>query len=111
MGTVEIEDALQEEEIDTDSNNMSKSYVYLARCNDGTLYTGYTTDLSERLAKHNAGKGAHYTCIRRPVKIVYSEEFETKSDAMKREYQVKQLRKEDKERLISIQAKKMACLN
>lgn len=79
---------------------MSKIYVYIARCNDGTLYTGYTTDLEKREAKHNEGKGAHYTCIRRPVKIVYHEEFETKSEAMKREYQIKLLRKKDKEELV-----------
>ncbi|MFH1534197.1 MAG: GIY-YIG nuclease family protein [Nitrospirota bacterium] len=79
---------------------MSKSYVYIVRCNDGTLYTGYTTDLKKREAKHNEGNGAHYTRIRRPIKIVYSEEFETKSEAMKREYQIKCLKREDKERLV-----------
>lgn len=78
---------------------MSKIYVYIVRCNDGTLYTGYTTDLEKREVKHNEGKGAHYTRIRRPVKIVYHEEFETKSEAMKREYQIKLLRRKDKEGL------------
>lgn len=80
--------------------SMLKYYVYLARCNDDSLYAGYTTDLKRREAKHNEGKGAHYTRIRRPIKIVYHEEFETKSAAMKREYQLKHLRKKDKESLI-----------
>lgn len=81
--------------------SMSKFYVYLARCDDGTLYTGYTADLKKREAKHNEGKGARYTRIRRPVRIVYHEEFETKSDAMKREYQIKCLGKKDKEGLMT----------
>lgn len=81
---------------------MSKSYVYMVRCSDGTLYTGYTNDLKNREAKHNEGKGAHYTRIRRPVNIVYSEEFETKSEAMKREHQIKSLKREDKERLMRL---------
>jgi putative endonuclease len=79
---------------------MAKYYVYLARCSDDTLYTGYTTDLRKREIRHNEGKGAVYTCNRRPVKIVYHEEFDTKSKAMKREYQIKRLRKQDKENLI-----------
>ncbi len=80
---------------------MAKSYVYIALCSDGTLYTGYTTDLKRREAQHNVGKGAHYTCIRRPVEIVYSEEFDTKSEAMKREYQIKRLKKAEKKILIA----------
>lgn len=79
---------------------MSKFYVYIARCNDGTLYTGYAVDLKEREKKHNEGDGARYTRGRGPVEIVYSEEFETKSEAMKREYAIKQLKREDKENLI-----------
>lgn len=83
---------------------MQKYYAYLARCNDDTLYAGYTNNLEEREAKHNNGKGAHYTRIRRPIKIVYSEEFVNRSDAMKREYQLKQLKKEEKEKLINSRA-------
>ncbi len=83
---------------------MNKYYAYLARCNDDTLYAGYTNNLEEREAKHNDGKGAHYTKIRRPIKIVYSEEFVNRSDAMKREYQLKQLKKEEKEKLINSRA-------
>jgi len=79
---------------------MSKYYAYLARCNDNSLYAGYTADLKNREAKHNEGNGARYTRIRRPIKIVYHEGFKTKSSAMKREYQLKHLKKIDKENLI-----------
>ncbi len=80
---------------------MSKYYIYIARCSDNSLYTGYTNDLISRQATHNEGKGARYTRGRLPIRIVYSEEFETKSDAMKREYQIKNLSKENKEKLIT----------
>ena len=79
---------------------MHKYYAYLARCNDDTLYAGYTNDLAEREAKHNEGKGARYTRMRRPVKIVYSEGFVNRSDAMKREWQLKKLSKKEKEDLL-----------
>ena len=85
---------------DLGSLHMAKFYTYLARCNDGTLYAGYTVDLAEREKTHNDGKGARYTRVRLPVKIVYSEEFETKSEAMKREYEIKQLPKKDKEGMV-----------
>jgi len=77
-----------------------KFYAYMARCSDGSLYTGYTVDLNMREEKHNEGKGARYTRVRRPVKIVYSEGFETKSEAMKREYEIKGMEKKKKEGLI-----------
>lgn len=80
--------------------DMNKYYAYLARCSDETLYAGYTTDIKERETAHNEGKGARYTRMRRPVKIVYFEEFVNRSDAMKREYQFKHLTKKDKESLI-----------
>ncbi|MFC1656008.1 GIY-YIG nuclease family protein [Patescibacteria group bacterium] len=87
---------------------MQKYYAYLARCNDNSLYAGYTANIKERETKHNEGKGARYTRMRRPIKIVYFEEFETKSEAMKREYQLKRLKKEDKESLVARRsAKKM----
>lgn len=79
---------------------MERHYVYFARCSDNTLYAGYTTDLNKREELHNEGKGARYTRGRRPVEIVYYEEFETKSAAMKREYELKHLSKKDKERLV-----------
>ena len=79
---------------------MQKHYIYIARCNDDTLYTGYTDELKKREKAHNDGKGARYTRGRGPVKIIYFEEFETKSAAMQREYQIKHLKKKEKERLI-----------
>ena len=80
---------------------MEKYYVYFARCSDDTLYTGYTNDLKKREEQHNEGKGARYTRGRRPVEIIYYEEFASKSEAMKREYELKQLSKKDKESLVS----------
>ena len=79
---------------------MKKYFVYLARCKDKTIYTGYTVDLKDREAKHNSGEGAKYTKHRRPIKIVYSEEFDTISEAMKREAQIKSWSRADKEKLI-----------
>jgi putative endonuclease len=75
-------------------------WVYIVKCKDGTLYTGYTNDLYKRIQTHNKGKGAKYTKTRYPVLLVYSEEFETKSEAMKREYEIKQLKRVDKFGLI-----------
>ena len=74
-------------------------YFYLARCKDNTLYSGYTTDLKEREKAHNEGRGAKYTRARGPVTIVYSEEFASKSEAMKREAEVKKFSKTEKEAL------------
>ena len=66
-------------------------YAYIVKCSDGTYYTGYTNDLEKRLLAHNAGKGAKYTRNRLPVEMVYFEEYEDKSEAMKREYAIKRL--------------------
>ena len=71
-------------------------YVYILRCRDDTLYTGITDDLNRRLEAHNAGKGAKYTRGRGPVKLCYSEEQESYSAALKREYAIKQLSRADK---------------
>jgi putative endonuclease len=76
-------------------------YVYLVECRDGSLYTGYTTDPERRVREHNAGRGAKYTRGRTPVTLVHTESFETKSAAMSREYEIKQLRRREKERLIA----------
>ncbi|MDF2504669.1 GIY-YIG nuclease family protein [Clostridium sp.] len=76
------------------------NYVYILKCSDGTLYTGYTNDLKNRLMVHNSGKGAKYTRGRLPVKIVYFETFKTKSEATKREYYIKQLSRVKKLKLI-----------
>lgn len=75
---------------------MDKHYTYILECKDQTLYTGYTTDLERRLKVHNDGKGAKYTKIRRPVKLVYHEEFDNKSEALKREYALKRLSRKQK---------------
>ncbi len=77
-----------------------KHYVYIARCRDGSLYTGTCVDLGAREAKHNDGTGAKYTRSRRPVRIVYHEVFETLSEARKREAAIKRLEKSQKESLI-----------
>lgn len=66
-------------------------YVYILTCSDGTLYTGWTTDLAERLAAHQAGRGARYTRTRLPVKLVYQETCPDRSSAMKRERAIKKL--------------------
>ncbi|MFB6155934.1 MAG: GIY-YIG nuclease family protein [Haloferacaceae archaeon] len=76
-------------------------FVYVIECSDGTLYTGYTTDLSRRVAEHDAGEGAKYTRGRTPVELVYSERHGSKSAAMAREYEVKQLSRAEKERLVA----------
>ncbi len=76
------------------------NYTYILRCGDGTLYTGWTNDLEKRLAAHNAGKGGKYTRSRLPVELIYREEHETKEEAMRREWQIKQLTREQKLALI-----------
>lgn len=76
-------------------------YVYILRCSDNTLYTGWTTDINKRLKCHNNGKGAKYTRCRLPVELVYFEKYEDKSSALKREYEIKQLSREKKLSLIN----------
>ncbi len=76
-------------------------YVYIVKCADGTYYTGYTNDLKRRIKQHNAGEGAKYTKGRRPVELVHSEQFETKSEAMKREYEIKQFKRQRKIEIIN----------
>ena len=76
------------------------NYTYILKCKDGSLYTGWRNDLEQRVAAHNTGKGAKYTKARRPVELVYFEEFETKEQAMKREYAIKQMARKDKLELV-----------
>ena len=76
------------------------NYTYILKCKDGSLYTGWTNDLEQRVAAHNTGKGAKYTKARRPVELVYFEEFETKEQAMKREYAIRQMARKDKLELV-----------
>lgn len=78
-----------------------KFYVYLLRCKDNSLYCGYTNDLLKRLDEHNnSEKGAKYTRGKRPVILVYFEEFDNKNDAQKREYEIKKFTKYEKEKLV-----------
>lgn len=72
------------------------AFVYMLRCKDGSLYTGWTNDLEHRLAMHNSGRGAKYTCGRGPLKLVYSEELPDKEAALRRECAIKKLRREQK---------------
>lgn len=76
-------------------------YVYILECNDKTLYTGYTTNLKNRIKKHNNSVGAKYTRGRTPVKLVYFEVFDTKSEALKREIEIKKFSREKKMDLIN----------
>lgn len=75
-------------------------FVYILRCGDGTLYTGSTDNVEKRLAAHRAGKGAKYTRGRGPLELVYSECLPDKSAALKREYEIKQLARLEKLKLI-----------
>lgn len=76
------------------------NYVYILRCSDNSLYTGWTNDLDKRIKTHSEGKGAKYTRARLPVELVYFEEFDDKIVAMKREYEIKKLSRMDKLKLI-----------
>ena len=71
-------------------------YVYVLRCGDGTLYTGTTDDVARRLAAHRAGKGAKYTRGRGPLELLYTEQCPDRSAALRREYAIKQLSREEK---------------
>lgn len=82
--------------------SVNKNYCYILRCSDGTLYTGWTNNLEKRLKAHNSGKGCKYTRNRVPVELVYSECFETKSEAMSREWHIKKMNREEKLRLAGI---------
>lgn len=76
--------------------NSKINYVYILLCNDLTLYTGWTNDIESRINAHNAGNGAKYTKMRLPVTLVYKEVLETKSDALKRELEIKKLSRRKK---------------
>ena len=75
-------------------------YVYILECADGSLYTGWTTDIERRLAEHNSGKGAKYTRARLPVRLVYSEGYANAPEAMRREKAIQAMRRRDKLELI-----------
>ena len=76
------------------------AYVYMVECGDGTYYTGWTTDLENRLAAHNAGTGARYTRSRGPVRLIYMETFVEKTAAQRREWAIKKLTRAQKEQLV-----------
>jgi putative endonuclease len=75
-------------------------YVYIVECSDGSLYTGYTTDVGRRVSEHNAGTGASYTAGRRPVELRYVEYHPSRSVAQCREHEIKSLTRAGKERLV-----------
>ena len=79
---------------------MGGNFVYILKCADGTYYTGWTTDPERRVRTHNSGKGARYTRARRPVELVYLEEYDDKISAQKREYAIKRLSRSEKEEVI-----------
>ena len=76
------------------------NYVYILKCGDNTLYTGWTNNLEKRFEDHCEGRGAKYTKGRGPLEIVYQEVFENKVDAMKREYAIKKLTRKEKDILV-----------
>lgn len=77
------------------------NYVYILQCADGTYYTGWTNDLEHRVQTHNAGKGAKYTRVRRPVQLVYFETLDSAVEAQQREYRIKQLTRAQKLQLMA----------
>jgi len=79
---------------------VSDHYVYVLHCDDGTYYTGYTTDVERRVAEHEAGEGAKYTRGRTPVEVVHVERFDSRSGALSREHEIKSLSRTEKERLV-----------
>ena len=80
-----------------EKNNLREgNYVYLLRCADDSLYCGWTTDLEGRIAAHNNGTGAKYTKSRRPVELVYFEEYENRHEALSREWHIKRLSRAEK---------------
>ncbi len=80
---------------------MKENYTYILKCKDESLYTGWTNNLDKRIESHNTGKGSKYTKSRLPVELVYFEQYETKEEAMSREWKIKQLSRKDKLDLIN----------
>lgn len=77
-----------------------ENYIYILRCKDNSLYTGWTNNLKKRIEEHQKGKGAKYTKAHLPVELVYYETFPTKEEAMKREYAIKHMSRQEKMELI-----------
>lgn len=80
-------------------------FVYILQCVDGSLYTGYSNDLRQRLKDHQNGKGGHYTRSHKPSKIIYKEKFVTKTQALKREYEIKKWSREKKMKILNLRNK------
>lgn len=85
-------------------------FTYMLECADGSFYSGYTTNLEKRLQAHNKGAGSKYTRSRRPVALLFSEQYETKGEAMRREAQLKKLSRGKKETLLAEKAQSQAPL-
>jgi putative endonuclease len=85
----------------TSDTRRAPCFVYVLRCADGTLYTGWTVDVAARERAHNEAKGAKYTVGRRPVRVVYSEAHDTRSAAQQREAQLKRWTRRQKEALVA----------
>lgn len=83
-------------------------YIYILKCSDGTYYTGYTNNVEKRVSIHNSKKGAKYTRGRTPVTLVYKESFDSKQEALKREYSIKQMSRAEKEALIYFKCEEMS---
>jgi len=81
----------------------TRHVVYVLECADGSFYTGYTTDIQRRIDEHNDGNGAKYTRGRTPVRLLYYEGYDSRSAAMSREYEIKQLSRREKERLVGFE--------
>jgi len=77
-------------------------YCYIIECSDGTLYTGITNNIDVRISKHNSGRGAKYTRSRLPVVLKWSKSFETKSEASKEEWRIKQLSRIEKQKIFNL---------
>ena len=88
-----------------DTQERKNCYTYVLQCADGTYYTGWTNDLEKRLDAHNSGNGAKYTrpASRRPCVLIYYEVFQSKEEAMAREYAIKQMTRQEKEAMITSQ--------
>ena len=91
----------KEYDIDKGSDKVKPYFVYILKCADDTLYTGITNDLENRIAAHNSGKGAKYTCGRIPAVLAYKEICNSKSDALKRESEIKKMKRKRKLKLIA----------
>jgi len=81
-------------------------YVYIIICEDGAFYTGYTQDVEARMKLHKLGRGAKYVRTHQPKKVVYLEKFDTRSNAMKREREIKRLPRKEKQKLTSLRTRK-----